>query len=140
MIHVDVRGIEHLAGVTITYPIQPPAVDGSKPPPFTSTFNHFDAVERDGDHYMVRINYEPDLTTINPEPSETGCADQGDFARSYADLVVAAGGPGWPEWVNAPLNELGRPDAFSNVEGGHGFLGGIYPDTVEVPITTPIAR
>ena len=137
---VVVRGIDHLAGTSLTYWIQPPADDGEMPPPYTSTLTHFENVSRNEDGFRVRIDYSTDLHLVNPEPYEDDCADEGDFARPYANLMVAAGGPDWPEWLNAPVNELGRPDAFSNVNGGHGYVGGIYPDTIRVPVSTPIAR
>lgn len=141
-LYVDVRGAEHLAGVALTYWTQPPATrEEPAPPPVTDTFTHSDAIERDDDHFVIPVDYAPDLRAINPEPRERRqCADEGDFARPYAKLMVAAGGPNWPEWLDAPLNEVARPDAFSNVKGGHGYVGGIYPDTIRVPISTPIAR
>ncbi len=139
ILYVEVRGVEHLAGVTLSYAIQPPT-NGSTPPPVSYTFNHSGEIERGDENFVIRIDYQPDLVSINPESSEHGCADSTDLAHSYAELVVAAGGPDWPTWLHVSLNEIARPDAFSNVTGGHGYVGGIYPDTIRVPIRTPIAR
>lgn len=137
---VSIKDPAPLAGLALTYKIQPPPVDGELPTPITSTFPHFDDVTRQDGGYLVRVSYPPDLVYLNPESEENGCADRGDFVHPYAKLMVATGGPNWPDWIDVPLNEMGRPDAFSNVTGGHGYVGGIYPDTFRVPLATPAAQ
>ena len=75
-----------------------------------------------------------DLNSANPDGAGNGCVPVSAFEEPRALLAVTAGGPGWPAWLDAPLNDLARPDTFSNVEGGHGFVGGVYTDTLAVPI------
>ncbi|WP_240315782.1 hypothetical protein [Salinibacter ruber] len=53
------------------------------------------------------------------------------FVRPRAQVAVTAGGPGWRD---VSLNDIARPDTFTNVEGGHGFVGGVYSDTIQIPI------
>lgn len=127
---IGVKNAEHLAGVKAIYFPRNESVP--------STFNHFQGVERRNDGFSIRIFYSPDLEAINgKQPGEKlpSCADPIDLSRKYTDVVVWAGGPNWPEWMNAHINEVGRPNSFSNVRGGHGYVGGIYPDTIRVPIS-----
>lgn len=129
---VVARNVDRLASVVVTYPIP----DAS--PFIPRSVPHLKGAEKFEDLFRITVFYRPDLVALNPDqaaPSrEPSCASQSDFARPSVKVAVAAGGPDWPKWRGAPLDEIARPDSFSNVQGGHGFVGATYSDTVEVPV------
>ncbi len=131
---ITVQDVHRIAAVGVTYPIP------NAPPRTPRTFNHYENVEEsDEEGLIVSVFYRPDLVDLNPNPPppprmQPECASQSDFARPSVKVEVAAGGPDWPEWRDVPLNEIARPDTFSNVQNGHGFVGGTYSDTIEVPV------
>lgn len=119
---VRASAVESIAGVTVRYPITP-----------SIRVNHYEDVEYvEEDLYRISVFYGRDLSLDTPQGEV--CPTRSQFARSHAVVEVTAGGPGWPDWRDAPLNEIARPDTFTNVQGGHGFVGGIYSDTIHVPI------
>lgn len=96
--------------------------------------DHFDdaVYKEDVAYYEIPVNYRSDIEQI---------AVLGDVATpctnpspSHALVMAAAGGPTWPAFGDASLEELARPDTFTNVENGYGLLGGIYSDTIQVPV------
>jgi hypothetical protein len=94
-------------------------------------------------NFWARTPVQPGTSynvSVVPGEENRSCADPGAFAHPYAELMVAAGGPDWPKWLSVPLNEVARPDEFSNVSGGHGSVGGIYSDTIRILVSIPIAR
>lgn len=131
---VTAQDVDRIAAVEVQYPIP------SAPPRAQRLFNHSSSVEKDEDLFIISVFYRPDLVLSNPDniaPEDPGmrtCVGIDDFAPLHASVVVSAGGPGWPQWRGVSLDEIARPDSFSNVEGGHGFVGAIYPDTVKVPV------
>lgn len=132
---VTARSVDKIAAVEVRYPIP------SAPLRAQRFFNHSGSVEKgeDGD-FTLSVFYRRDLVLSNPEniapedPRMRTCVGINDFASLYAVVAVSAGGPDWPKWRGVPINEIARPDTFSNVQGGHGFVGGIYSDTVRVPV------
>lgn len=72
------------------------------------------------------INYAEDWCKIS--------SPEGDGARVPAriEVVVAAGSPDWPAFLNLDLETELLPGVASNVEGGVGFVGGAVTDTVRV--------
>jgi len=99
-------------------------------PPATFEFDHYDDVSKLDDGYGATINYFQDLQSARQTPARNCIADS-------AKVIVAAGGPDWPEWGryrDATVPVLARPDTFTNVEGGLGTLAGVYTDTAEVRI------
>lgn len=93
-------------------------------------FDHFDAVTKGEARYEGSINYAEDLQSIRQTPGRSCLADS-------AKVIVASGGPDWPEfsrYSGATISELARPDSFTNVDGGHGTVAGVYTDTVGVRI------
>lgn len=130
---ITAQNVDRVAAAEVIYPI-PRA--GSRA---NRTFNHSDGIEKTDDLFVISIFYRQDLVLLNPDPPPPDamtreCASRTHFARPYVLVAVAAGGPGWPKWRGVSLDELARPDSFSNVEGGHGFVGAIYSDTVRVPL------
>lgn len=131
---ITVQNVNRIAAVEAIYPIP------DAPPRSSRFFNHFDGIEEDEEGRLtVSVFYRPDLVDLNPNPPpppqmKSECASRSDFARPFVQVEVAAGGPDWPAWRDAPLNAIARPDTFSNVQGGHGFVGGTYSDTIEVPV------
>lgn len=129
---VAARNVDRIASVVVTYPIPDAA------PYVPRSVPHLKGVKKFEDLFRITVFYRPDLVALNPDqatPSrEPSCASQSDFARPFVKVAVAAGGPDWPKWRGAPLNEIARPDSFSNVQGGHGFVGATYSDTIEVPV------
>lgn len=117
------RADESIAAVKVRYLSAPPR-----------EVSHYDEVEyiEDEDLYRISVFYGRDLSLDTPQGAV--CPARSQFARPYAVVEVTAGGPDWPDWRGASLNEIARPDTFTNVRGGHGFVGGIYSDTIRVPI------
>lgn len=130
---VTVQDVERIAAVKVMYLIP------EAPPRTPRAFNHFEDITKEEGLRFISVFYRPDLVASNPNPppppqSQDECASRSDFARPLARVEVAAGGPDWPEWRNVSLNDIARPDTFSNVRGGHGFIGGTYSDTIDVPV------
>lgn len=125
-----VRNVEEIASVRVRYAVASEAVEDS----IVHVFDHLDEVshEEDRRRFRVSVFYGSDLLALSQTPN--ACVGRSDLAWPYASVVVGAGGADWPEWQGASLDELARPDTFSNVEGGHGFVGGVYTDTIRVPV------
>lgn len=131
---VTVRHVESVAAAQVIYPITI-ASPGQSPSKTLYRFDHYDALEEKDTHFEVPIFYRPDLAGLHPTSGmEPACIGPERFTHPYAMVAVAAGGPDWPEWQGASLDEIARPDTFSNVQGGHGFVGGVYSDTIRVPL------
>lgn len=47
-------------------------------------------------------------------------------------VMVAAGTPDWPDFLNLDAEATALPDVASNVKGGVGLLGGVITDTVSI--------
>jgi len=120
----DVSG--QIAAVKVAYPLVQPKGD--------RVFDHLQDAKlvQEQDYFRVSVFYGRDLFSLNQQG--IGCIARSQFRQPYARAVVSAGGPNWPDWANASLDELARPDTFSNVKGGHGFVGGIYSDTLRIPV------
>jgi hypothetical protein len=127
---VRVRDVEHIASVRVIYTVERPVADTV----LARTFRHLDGVayDEEQDLYRVSVFYGKDMLALRQRGAT--CLPPSQLANPYATVIVAAGGPDWPDWRGEALNELARPDTFSNVEGGHGFVGGIYSDTLRVPV------
>lgn len=131
----DIRasGVESIAAAEVRYPIE---VRGPQPFPWVDHYN--DVVYREEpDHFRISVFYAQDLLSLDfivDVPGADECPAQSDFMSPHATLRVAAGGPNWPDWRGVSLDEIARPDTFTNVEGGHGFVGGIYSDTLHIPV------
>lgn len=132
--HVTVQNVQRVAGANVIYPIT-----RANPPDtlhLRHVFSHYEDVEDKGSFFEISIFYRPELVKIDPgtAPVQT-CASPRDFTHPHALVAVAAGGPNWPEkWRGEPLDLVAQPDTFSNVQGGHGFVAGVYSDTIKVPI------
>ncbi len=122
--------VEAVAAVKVLYPVDVPgqSLQGLIP------FDHYDDVEyREGrELYRISVFYGRDLSSLIGRGQ--GCPSRSQFEQPYALVEVTAGGPDWPDWRGASINEIARPDTFTNVQGGHGFVGSIYSDTIHVPI------
>lgn len=121
--NVEVSGIEegHLAGLWIIY-----VVNGQR-----FAFDHFDDAAYLEPLYQVPVLYRSDLPRIPLVGTPTApCI--GRNRPSHALIAATAGGPGWPDFGDASLNEIARPDTFSNVDNGHGLLQGVYSDTLRI--------
>jgi len=125
-----VFGVPSIAAVQILYTIDRPTRDR----PVTRRFDWLeDARPRSNDPgFRVSVFYGKDLNNLNQQGR--GCIPRTRFARPFAAAAVTAGGPEWPDWQEASIDDIARPDTFSNVSGGHGFVGGVYTDTVRIPI------
>lgn len=122
---VIIEDVEELAALRVRY-FQ--SVFG---PTEVFDYDHYDDITREDDgDYSAVINYFRDLQSAQRTPERDCLADS-------AKVIVAAGGPDWPDWAHyndVEFSVLARPDSFTNVEGGHGLLAGVYSDTVRVPI------
>lgn len=95
--------------------------------------DHEDAEYRETDDlYRVSVYYGADIRVGTPAGER--CTDRSQFVRPHARVTLTAGGPDWPGWRGVSLNDIARPDTFTNVEGGHSFTGGVYSDMIQVPI------
>jgi hypothetical protein len=119
-----------IAAVQIFYSVERPLQEQ----PETSHYDWLEGVRprEDVSGFRVSVFYGRDLSDLNQEGAD--CIPRSQLAQPFASAAVTAGGPGWPDWQDAPLNEIARPDTFSNVSGGHGFVGGVYTDTVRIPV------
>lgn len=129
---VTAQDVDRIAGAEVIYPLRTP------PSTAPRIFDHLEGVEQNEDLFNISVFYRRDLVRANPTPppppAMRDCASPSDFQRPYAQVIVAAGGPDWPDWRGLPLDQIARPDSFSNVDGGNGFIGAVYSDTVEVPV------
>jgi len=125
-----VFGVPSIAAVQVLYTIDRPARDR----PITRRFDWLEnARPRSNDPgFRVSVFYGRDLTNLNQQGR--GCISEMRFVQPFAAAAVTAGGPDWPDWQEASIDDIARPDTFSNVSGGHGFVGGVYTDTVRIPI------
>lgn len=132
------EGAERVAAVQVTYPITLTQGSGADAHVYDSTRVRYDHLHETRDPFTIPVDYGSDLVNLNDEDPTTsrgtGCIPRDRFFHDYVWVTVADGGADWPDWLGVPLNELARPDSFSNVEGGHGYVGGIYSDTVKVPV------
>ncbi len=121
--NVEVTGLNenHLAGFWIIY-----VVNGHR-----FRFDHFDDATYVAATYEVPVLYGVDLPRI-PLVGAPGAPCTGRNRPSYALIAATAGGPDWPAFAGASLNEIARPDTFSNVQNGHGLLQGVYSDTLRI--------
>lgn len=98
----------------------------------TFDFDSYDDAQQVEDGYSAEVNYLSDLETTNRTRDRRCIADS-------AKVIAATGGPDWPEWArynDATISEIARPDSFTNVNGGHGMVSGVYTDTAEVPVVS----
>lgn len=122
---VTLMNVDEVAGLQMKY-FQ--SVFG---PPITYRFDHYEDITRESDTtYFAFINYAQDLQLAQRTRDRRCLADS-------AKVIVTAGGPDWPEFAQyheAPIVDLTRPDSFSNVKGGHGFVSGVFSTRKTVPI------
>ena len=125
-----ILGVENVAAATVRYRIEPPGQRVAS----STQFDHYaDAVYRpQKDLYRLSVFYAWDLLSLFEQTD--GCPPREAFSVPQAVVRVTAGGPDWPDWRGASLDALARPDTFSNVTGGHGFVGGVYADTIHIPV------
>lgn len=129
---VTAQGVDRIAVADVIYPISFGSFQTRR------KFSHYGGIEQEGDFFRIPVFYRPDLVNLNPSPPpgpRKECAGFGDFTNPHAFVAVASGGPDWPEeWRGVPFSQIASPDTFSNVQGGHGYVGGIYSDTIKVPL------
>jgi len=127
---IEARNVERIAAVDVIYPITFETFRLRK------EFSHYQDVEDKGSYFEIPVFYRGELVRANPYPTlGPSCPPPGSFTYQHALVAVAAGGPNWPsQWRGLPLDRVADPDAFSNVRGGHGFVAGIYSDTLKVPV------
>lgn len=90
--------------------------------------DHFDDFFFQLSEWVGIVDYRQDLEPLSPDRFTQVCAHP-----PYALIAVAAGGPDWPDFMPSnSLDELARPDTFTNVVNGHGLFGGVYSDTVRI--------
>ena len=75
--------------------------------------------------FQARAGYDDDWCRIPPPSTQ-------DRTAKRISIIVASGGPDWPDFMGlAPERDL-LPTVASNVDGGVGLLGGIATDTLVV--------
>lgn len=132
---VEAHNTERVAAADVIYDLE--FDDGEDQIRRRRIFSHYDAIVNRGSSVVIPVYYKDELTELNPDAPvgfERTCAGKEHFAHPYVRVAVSAGGPNWPDWRGIPLDEIARPNSFSNVEGGHGFVAGIYSDTIKVPM------
>jgi hypothetical protein len=124
---VAASGADRLAGAYALYPL----LDG------LIRRANFRAVEIERDTFRITVDHVDDLEAIgaNLLPNDIGCPPRSAFSSDSVFVAVATAGPDWPAGIDSlSLDALARPDIAQNVENGAGFVGGIYTDTLGVPI------
>lgn len=129
---VTAQDVDRIAVADVIYPITYGSVQT------LNDYSHYGNIEREGEFFRIPVFYRPDLADLNPDPPpgpRKECAGFEEFTHPYAFVAVASGGPNWPEeWRGLPFSQIASPDTFSNVQGGHGYVGGIHSDTIKVPL------
>ncbi|MFB6097831.1 MAG: hypothetical protein ABEK84_01695 [Salinibacter sp.] len=131
---VEARNVKRIAAADVIYSIT--YANSRDTVYLREEFTHYQDVEDKGSYFEIPIFYRPELVKVNPYPSPLPtCPPRTSFTHPYALVAVAAGGPNWPQgWRGLSLTQIANRDTFSNVHGGHGFVAGVYSDTVKVPI------
>ena len=131
---VEATNVDRIAAADVTYFVTFPSSGDSLR--LDKTFNNYGAVKDEGGYFEIPFFYRPALVDLNPIPSPSPqCASIATLTYPYALVRVASGGPTWPEdWRGLPISAIANRDAYSNVKGGHGFVGGIYSDSIKVPV------
>jgi len=89
--------------------------------------------------FRALIRHEEDLEQVSGPRDCGGCPCRSDFDQKRVQVIAATAGPNGPPLSGMTREAVARPDSISNVEGGVGFVGAIYSDTLEVPLTWPDA-
>jgi hypothetical protein len=124
---VAASGADRLAGAYALYPLLDDLIRRA----------NFRAVELEQDTFRITVDHVDDLEAIgaNLLPEDLGCPPPDAFSADSVFVAVATAGPDWPDGIDSlSLDALARPDVAQNVENGAGFVGGIYTDTLGVPI------
>lgn len=134
---VAAQDVDRIAVADVIYPITYSSDSG--PVRTRNDYSHYDTVQRVGaSSFRIPVFYREDLANLNPDPPpgpSRECAGFEEFTHPYALMAVASGGPDWPaDWRGVPFDRVASPDSFSNVQGGHGYVAGIYSDTIRVPL------
>ena len=125
---VNIGNADRIASIRLTYPVTK-QLERQSP----NTFDFTAVAQKSDDGFCIPVYYREHLRQLYQGDS-TRCLSRSEFRSNHARLTIATGGPDWPQWRGAPFNEVARLDTFSNVEGGHGVIGGVYADTMTVPI------
>lgn len=113
-----IRGIQRLVAVKTLYYRRNPRTRWA--------VNHLaDTLQASGAATLAEIDYGADICDV-----PRGRDGRVDVYR--IEVVVAAGDPGWPDFMTLDPDLKTLPRAASNVEGGVGYLGGIVTDTVVI--------
>jgi len=124
---VDAAHADRLAGVYVLYPLLDELIRRT----------NFRTVTLERDTFRITVNHVDDLEAIgaNLLPEDLGCPPPDAFSADSVFVAVATAGPDWPDGIDSlSLDALARPDVAQNVERGVGFVGGIFTDTLGVPI------
>ncbi len=84
-----------------------------------------EASEVDEGVFQARAGYDNDWCRMPPPSTQ-------DREAKTISMIVAAGGPDWPDFMGLDPEMDLLPTVASNVEGGVGLLGGIATDTLIV--------
>ena len=122
---IYIRGARRIAAAHVTYPVKYLFTRDGVDSTSTPTFDVLNHVEKRGDEFVLEVYY-----------GKHGVCSRDQFvhpSNAHARVTVAVGGSDWPAWRDTPRNEIARTDTLSNVQGGHGFVGSAYTDTIRVP-------
>lgn len=136
---VTAQDVDRIAAADVIYPITYMSSEG--PIRTRNDYSHYNTIEKVAESsFRISVFYRQNLENLNPDPPPgpmRACAGFEEFTYPYAFMAVASGGPNWPEeWRGLPFDRITSPDSFSNVQGGHGFVAGVYSDTIRVPLET----
>lgn len=112
-----VEGVDRLVAVKAIYDMTVP--EGSW------TFHHLERSVEGENGIQARAGYDEDWCHI-PPPSNR------DRTLKAIRMVVAAGGPDWPDFARLRSDAEQLPTVASNVEGGVGLFAGVVTDTLVV--------
>lgn len=122
ILQVDIPGINKLAAFSAVYHIP----DYARPRGCKAIrIPYWRDVASTSEGFRGSIQWKRDLELLASR--FTGTAANPHFAMF--EVFVASGGPEWPDFSGIDQETLFLPDAFTNVEHGIGFVGGVVSRT-----------
>lgn len=113
-----IQGVEKLADVQVVYRIRRDRTGQE----FEASFP-----------YLQQSIFIPQTTyrvPINPDFGRSRIREMYcDISVTERNVFVAAGGPGWVDFLSLDRHTIALPDGVSNIENGVGYFGGIISKT-----------
>ncbi|PEN14831.1 hypothetical protein CRI94_00605 [Longibacter salinarum] len=129
-------GIPMVAGARLDIELDAREDFGCSESPFTARLDIYASVTQTGDsEFTTPVDYVSFL-----DQPRYRCYRRAD---SLVTLHFTAAGSDWPEldaYNDLAFEDVVRPDSFSNVSGGHGYVAGVVRRTYTIDVTEENAR